>query len=144
ATPFRFAPLDNRCARIDVQVASISSRCRHAFDPVTASASAIIFASSFSAAALTCSLARPLNKAGASTHNPEHAHSAGLSGRYVVALRAKADVTYAPMTHLPIRSAAAGVTTAILLATAPLVVGQGTGAQPKWVTAWGTSQQGVG
>src|SRR5215813_10609853 len=43
-----------------------------------------------------------------------------------------------------IQSAAAGVTTAILLSTAPLVLGQGTASAPKWVTAWGTSQQGVG
>src|SRR6478672_10054066 len=48
------------------------------------------------------------------------------------------------MTHPPIRSAAAGVTTAILLATAPVVLGQRTGSEPKWVTAWGTSQQAVG
>src|SRR5262245_62160663 len=44
--------------------------------------------------------------------------------------------------HIP--SAAAGVTIAIVLATAQLVLGQGPGTGPKWVTAWGTSQQGVG
>jgi len=48
------------------------------------------------------------------------------------------------MTQPLIRSAAAGVTAAILLAAAPLVLGQGTGSAPKWITAWGTSQQGVG
>src|SRR5262249_52643287 len=48
------------------------------------------------------------------------------------------------MTQPPIRSAAAGVTTAILLATAPLVLGQAAGSEAKWVTAWGTAQQGVG
>jgi lysophospholipase L1-like esterase len=45
--------------------------------------------------------------------------------------------------HFVQRSTSAAAA-ALLIATAPVAIGQVTNGGPKWVTAWGTSQQGVG